>query len=121
MSIDRDAPRVVPGSPHVPMAAGVDRRPQGYRRDGSDGLNAEVQADQREGEAFEVLDQVIKDPQAFRIRRLLYVEQRADLGRLCRGEQAAAASARAGPSLLGLGALLMSMAFAPQRKCAGCR
>lgn len=47
----------------------------------SDGLEPEVQADQREDEALEVLYEVVEDAERVGLGRVLHVEQRADLRR----------------------------------------
>eukprot|EP00628_Pelagophyceae_sp_CCMP2097_P006270 CAMPEP_0184125684 /NCGR_PEP_ID=MMETSP0974-20121125/25161_1 /TAXON_ID=483370 /ORGANISM="non described non described, Strain CCMP2097" /LENGTH=114 /DNA_ID=CAMNT_0026429023 /DNA_START=152 /DNA_END=496 /DNA_ORIENTATION=+ len=45
-----------------------------------DGLDLEVERDQREDEALQVLDEVVEYPQALGVLRVLHVEERADLG-----------------------------------------
>lgn len=47
-----------------------------------DGFDLEVQSDQREHEALEVLDQVVEYSEALRVLALLDIEQRTDLGGL---------------------------------------
>lgn len=41
-----------------------------------------MESDEGKDEAFEVLDEVVKDAQPFRVVALLYVQQRPDLGAL---------------------------------------
>ncbi len=50
----------------------------------SDGLDLEMQGDETEHQRLQVLDQIVKDPQAFRVRRLGHVVDRANLGSLGR-------------------------------------
>ena len=47
----------------------------------SDRLDAEVQPDEREGEALQVLHEVVEGAQALGVLALLHIEQRANLGR----------------------------------------
>jgi hypothetical protein len=47
-----------------------------------DRLYLEVECDQREDEALEVLDEVVEHPETLRIAAVLHVQQRSNLGTL---------------------------------------
>lgn len=47
-----------------------------------DGLDLEMQRNQRENQAFQVLDEIVEVTVAFRVLAVLHIHQRANLGRL---------------------------------------
>lgn len=51
-------------------------------RESLDGLDLEMQGDETEDKRFEVLNEVVKDPEAFGVGRLGHVDEGSDFGRL---------------------------------------